>query len=386
MVDERIVKAKIKLGLEDRFLGALAMMLEWREDNDIDTMATNGKEFIYNKEFLDKLQFKELLGVMAHECMHVALAHNIRCYNGKFEPELYNIAGDYAINQTLVEHNFTLPEGALISREFRGLCTEEIYAILEKNSNSQNNSSSGNNQGKNKGKSNSGGSNGNKKYPMQGDILKPASDADIEKVKRNIITAKLSSSDKDFSCASAEFQRNFTDITNPKLPWNVILRRYVNATVNDDYSWRKPNRRFQDIYLPSLCDGDALTKLNVYMDVSGSVDDKTISKFLTEIKGFYDNLAIEVLTINTFSTRLNQKIVMTDSWKPVSNNLESYGGTCIGPVIEDINKTKAIVNIVFTDGYFNEEQISESKYPIIWVIYDNHNFKPVKGKVVEIQV
>lgn len=376
MVDERITKAKIKLGLEDRFLGALAMMLEWRENNNIDTMATNGKEFIYNKEFLDKLEFKELLGVMAHECMHVALAHNIRCYNGKFEPELYNIAGDYAINQTLVEHNFTLLENALISREFSGLCTEEIYAILEKNNNNNSqNSSRGNNKGKN-----------SRKYPMQGDILKPESDADIEKVKRNIITAKLSSSDKDFSCASAEFQRNYTDITNPKLPWNVILRRYVNATINDDYSWRKPNRRFQDVYLPSLCDGDALTKLNVYMDVSGSVDDKTISKFLTEIKGFYDNLAIELLTINTFSTRLNQKIVMTDSWKPVDKNLESFGGTCIGPVIEDINNTKAIVNIIFTDGYFDEDPIQQSKYPIIWVIYDNNNFKPVKGKVVEIQV
>ena len=384
MVDERITKAKIKLGLEDRFLGALAMMLEWREENSIDTMATNGKEFIYNKDFLDKLEFKELLGVMAHECMHVALAHNIRCYNGKFEPELYNIAGDYAINQTLVEHNFILPEGALISREFRGLCTEEIYAILEKNgnNNSQNNSD-GNNQGKNKGKGNGGG---NKKYPMQGDILKPASDADTEKVKRNIITAKLSASEKDFSCASAEFQRNFTDITNPKLPWNVILRRYVNSTVNDDYSWKRPNRRFQDVYLPSLCDGDALTKLNVYMDVSGSVDDKTVGKFLTEIKGFYDNLAIEVLTINTFSTRLNQKIVMTDSWKPVSNNLESCGGTCIRPVIEDINNNKAVVNIIFTDGYFDESPIQQSKYPIVWVIYDNNNFKPAKGKVVEIRV
>lgn len=376
MVDERITKAKIKLGLEDRFLGALAMMLEWRENNNIDTMATNGKEFIYNKEFLDKLESKELLGVMAHECMHVALAHNIRCYNGKFEPELYNIAGDYAINQTLVEHNFTLPKDALISREFSGLCTEEIYAILEKNNNNNSqNSSRGSNKGKN-----------SRKYPMQGDILKPESDADIEKVKRNIITAKLSSSDKDFSCASAEFQRNYTDITNPKLPWNVILRRYVNATVNDDYSWKRPNRRFQDVYLPSLCDGDALTKLNVYMDVSGSVDDKTISKFLTEIKGFYDNLAIEVLTINTFSTRLNQKIVMTNSWKQVDKNLKSFGGTCIGPVIEDINNTKAIVNIIFTDGYFNEKPISASKYPIIWVIYDNNNFKPVKGKVVEIQV
>ena len=376
MVDERITKAKIKLGLEDRFLGALAMMLEWRENNNIDTMGTNGKEFIYNKDFLDKLEFKELLGVMAHECMHVALAHNIRCYNGKFEPELYNIAGDYAINQTLVEHNFTLPEGALISREFSGLCTEEIYAILEKNNNNNSqNSSRGNNKGKN-----------SRKYPMQGDILKPESDADIEKVKRNIITAKLSSSDKDFSCASAEFQRNYTDITNPKLPWNVILRRYVNATVNDDYSWKRPNRRFQDVYLPSLCDGDALTKLNVYMDVSGSVDDKTISKFLTEIKGFYDNLAIELLTINTFSTRLNQKIVMTDSWKPVDKNLESFGGTRIEPVIENINNTKAIVNIIFTDGYFDEDPIQQSKYPIIWVIYDNNNFKPVKGKVVEIQV
>ena len=375
MVDERITKAKIKLGLEDRFLGALAMMLEWREDNNIETMGTNGKEFIYNKDFLDKLQFKELLGVMAHECMHVALAHNIRCYNGRFEPWLYNIAGDYAINQVLVEHNFTLPEGALISREFSGLCTEEIYAILEKNNNNNQTSGRGNSKGK-----------GGKKYPMQGDILKPESEEDAEKVKRNIITAKLSSSDKDFSCASAEFQRNYTDITNPKLPWNVILRRYVNATVNDDYSWRKPNRRFQDVYLPSLCDGDALTKLNVYMDVSGSVDEKTIGKFLTEIKGFYDNLNIEVLTINTFSTRLNQKIVMTDSWKPVDKNLESFGGTCIGPVIENINNTKAVVNIIFTDGYFNEEPIKESKYPIIWVIYDNHNFDPAKGKVVEIQL
>jgi predicted metal-dependent peptidase len=65
--------------------------------------------------------------VMAHELLHVALRHSIRC--GGRDPMLWNVACDYVINQWLSEMNVGSlpPVGLLLDPELKGLSAEAIY-------------------------------------------------------------------------------------------------------------------------------------------------------------------------------------------------------------------------------------------------------------------
>lgn len=382
MDKDRLTKAKVRLQLKDRFLGALAMMAEWEENNEVPTMGTDGTRIVYNSNFINKLSMEELEGVIAHECLHIALQHPLRAEVGNYNKNLFNISADYVINQELVDNGMKLPNGGLLNREFRGLCTEEVYKILYKKADfnecnfSEWQCGGGNNSGEPEGKLPTDA--------MHGDVLKP--NKDIHKIKSMIITASLVDKSSSWAIQGKEFKREFDKLTNPKLPWEVLLRKYVNGFFKDDFTWQRPNRRYQDMYLPSISDTEMLVSVNVYMDISGSVSDDMVTKFLSEIKGIYKKYALQHMSISNFSIGINDVIEMSDHWNPKVIGLHSRGGTEIDSVIEDINKRKGTINIIFTDGYFDESSIVKAKYPILWIIYSNHNFKPVKGKVIEITV
>ena len=91
-------------------------------------MATDGSRIVYNPAFVDELKPAELEGTLAHEVLHCALGH--QCRRGERDPELWNVAADFAINPILIGNGFVLPAGALIDPAFNNLSAEEIYARL----------------------------------------------------------------------------------------------------------------------------------------------------------------------------------------------------------------------------------------------------------------
>ena len=91
-------------------------------------MATDGSRIVYNPAFVDQLKPAELEGTLAHEVLHCALGH--QCRRGERDPELWNVAADFAINPILIGNGFALPAGALIDPAFKNLSAEEIYARL----------------------------------------------------------------------------------------------------------------------------------------------------------------------------------------------------------------------------------------------------------------
>lgn len=376
MAELDIAKIKVKLQLKDRFLACIAMMLKWRECEKIPTLATNGIFLLYNPSFFSSLSVDEQVGVIAHECMHVALQHPIRCKELKLKHKLYNVCADFVVNDELDKYGYTLPRGGLrCPSVFKGMATEEIYKKMDKNGVS------------------------NTINPEHEDITPEANEETKEKdskskkkmeviknnIKKILTQARLSSSTKDFGSTNVEFNRLYNELVKPKLPWERILYNYVNGTIQEDFSWKRPNRRYAEIgYLPSISNTEALTKACVYIDVSGSVDDNLLNKFISEIKKLHSNLHLETIKIGFFSTTIKTSITMEDTWKPIPE-IVSGGGTYIEPVIEDINNTKPVVAVVLTDGCFCQKPINNLKYPVIWCIYDNDNFNPIKGKVIEIE-
>ena len=70
--------------------------------------------------------------VLAHEYLHAALCHEARLE--KRDPELWNVACDYVINQWLRDMGVgSMPEGLLYDPELQGLSAESIYDRLATN-------------------------------------------------------------------------------------------------------------------------------------------------------------------------------------------------------------------------------------------------------------
>lgn len=79
-----------------------------------------------------RLSLDEWKFVLAHEFLHAALRHDVRC--GERDPILWNVACDYVINGWLVEMEVgQMPEGVLFDQHFKGQSAEAVYDLLCEN-------------------------------------------------------------------------------------------------------------------------------------------------------------------------------------------------------------------------------------------------------------
>ena len=136
-----IDRVKIQTVMHQPFFGAGATKMRWFADDTIATACTDGKVIRFNPDFLLSLNKQEQVGLCVHEVMHVYSKHHLR--RGNRDPMLWNVAGDYFINQVIIDaikmenrHRggscMRLPDGALIDERFRGMSTDQIYDLLKK--------------------------------------------------------------------------------------------------------------------------------------------------------------------------------------------------------------------------------------------------------------
>src|SRR5262245_26346400 len=73
-------RCRLVLGRDARsaFFATLALRLTPVVDWSLQTMATDGRRLLLNPRFVQGLSPDELLGVVAHEVLHCALAHHAR--------------------------------------------------------------------------------------------------------------------------------------------------------------------------------------------------------------------------------------------------------------------------------------------------------------------
>src|SRR6202167_2787306 len=141
----RIQKARTSLILDHPFFGSLLFRLKGQECRSVPTMATDGVSLFYNPDFVETLNAATLAGTLAHEVMHPALHNHVR-RSGR-DPKRWNIACDFAINPLLVDAGLSLPGGVLIDNRFRGMSAEQIYNLLESESESETEKDSGHEDG-----------------------------------------------------------------------------------------------------------------------------------------------------------------------------------------------------------------------------------------------
>ena len=100
--DKALDRTKIALMTSGSpFIVALALSLHHSFTDYVETAQTDGNYVYYNPKFFMSLPENQRLTLMLHEVWHVGLLHMFRCEHR--DPEKYNEAADYAINQILVD-------------------------------------------------------------------------------------------------------------------------------------------------------------------------------------------------------------------------------------------------------------------------------------------
>jgi predicted metal-dependent peptidase len=257
-VFRNIIRARSALVLDDPFFGTLALRLEVVEDPPwlpYPTFATDGRVLAYDSGFASELTFDELVGIICHEVMHNAEGHPWR-RDGR-DPEVFNIACDFAIDPLIKDAKKTLPKGAHINPAWIGKSAEWIYGEIM--SKGQPPDEPGTQQGP-------GGF---------GLVMDPRSDEGTDQADWQLAVVQAAAAARSQGKLPGSMERLVQSITNPRVDWRAALRQFLARHAKEDYTFRKPNRRYlaSGLYLPSLY-SETTPPVGVLWDTSGSRDDE----------------------------------------------------------------------------------------------------------------
>ena len=112
-LEDKLIGAKYRIFSEYPFFGQILSNFRLICTTQLPTFAiSNQGDLYYNPAFATQLSFKQLIGVLCHEVMHIAMLSLFRL--GTRDRELWNIATDLTINWDLIQDNFDLPAKGLI--------------------------------------------------------------------------------------------------------------------------------------------------------------------------------------------------------------------------------------------------------------------------------
>jgi len=346
-------KAKSQLLLHQCFFASLLLRLPIEENDQIPTMATDGKRIIYNEKFAQSLNVQELMTVLCHEVYHIIFEHMLR--RGTRDRERWNIATDFAINIILQDARFQLPKQVLLDEKYRGKYAEQIYNMLPAMKTIK--LPSGWNIGEVNDMTDKNG------RPMSGDEIEDASTQVKAAVKEAALIAKMAGK------LPADIERLLGDLLDPKIPWREVLAKFLTISVKNDYTWKMPNKRYVagGIYLPRL-DEPELGDMVFVCDTSGSITDKDLVDLMSEVKGIlmaFPTKSFWLLGCDTKVASAQELNFQDEIHKP-----KGGGGTCYKEPFKWVEKQglDPVCLIYLTDGDCNSFPDKSPEYPVLWVL------------------
>ena len=340
---------------------------------ETETCATDGIHLYVNEQFFTELTMDQRITVLLHESWHVARLHMLR--QGNRDNTLWNIACDYRINNDLQKEGYNIESiNGLINYNFDNpnLSEEEIYEKLKQYSNQL------------------------PKQMLGGDIKDPSnsplnegedSSRDSSSVRSEIIGTVVEASQiarmSDPGAIPGDASTIINTFLKPVLPWEKLLENFFNDMIKEDYSWKRPNKRFTDIYMPAINEEEGrLEHLAFFMDTSASISDDQLKRFNSEVKYIQETYQPKKLTIIQFDTRIHSIQTYNEEQKFKSISCEGRGGTDLSEVHAYIVKNKPTASVIFTDLWCS--MMPKVKSPVIWVISGDHEDAPF-GKNIHIK-
>ena len=374
---DKLITARVGLLLKHPFFGNMATRLQLIDGSDwCSTLATDGRNFYYNIGFVDKLTPREAEFGFAHEVLHNVFDHMGR--RNEREPQLSNIAADYAVNQILKDEKIgDVPSKIKIFQDnkYRGKAYEEIYDDLKDKVQYIDINSLGelldehlDGEGDGEGEGQDGDQEG------KGKGRPKLSAEEKKKIRDEIKEAMVSAaSAAGAGRVPAGIARLIKDFTEPKMDWRELLRMQIQSIIKSNFSFSRPNRKsmHSGAILPGMMNEETID-VCASIDMSGSITDVMAKDFLSEVKGIMDEYKDFKLKLWCFDTEVyNFKEFTGDNADDIMDYEPKGGGGTDFDVNYEFMKEEGIEPkkfIMFTDGYpcgsWGDEQYCDSLFII----------------------
>jgi predicted metal-dependent peptidase len=390
----KLAAARTRLILDKPFLGALALRLPLvaADPKWCLTSATDARSLYYNPDYIDALSLAQTQFVLAREALHCALSHFARRQHRV--KSRWNIACDHSVNGLLVSDGLTPPPGTLVLDVYNGMTAEEIYPYIQDNDSddpSNQKTQSGEdvdptNSGEQKGDENREGGAG--QSPQENSSSSGAQDQQPDHAQGAAQPQPLSAGEQ--AALATQWQQRLAgaalqaqqagklggmlarmvgDMLQPKLPWRMLLAKYMTQVAKDDYSYARPSRREGEMIMPSLRSSQA--NIVVALDSSGSVSAQELSEFLAEINTLKAQLRASI-TLHACDTVLAADGPwLFEAWEDfkLPRDFQGGGGTDFKPVFDWVAGYDKMPDMLL---YFTDAEgafpVLEPGYPVIWLV------------------
>lgn len=380
-ISEKLTKARISLVIRSPFFSNILLKRDLIETTRIPTFAVDAQgNILYNTDFADKLDVEELKFVLAHEAMHVALAHLARL--GDRDPELWNIATDAVINSILVKAEVgRMIEGGVFMEGSDERTAEDIYKDLvqEKQGQSSAPDQGDGNKGKDKGLH----------TPSIEDILPDFANGMTEserqtaeangkiEISQALQSARMMGKDDGY------LERVIGKLITSKTPWFELLEKYMTAKSGRHLSWNRPNHRYlQTAYLPRREKLPSMGGVVVGIDCSGSITQSEVDEALGHITRICEECRPETLDVLWTTTEVQHVDTFTSEDYPLEvQPFTTSGGTDMREITTwaERNRPDAELVIILTDGY--TPYPTDCDHEVLWVIKGS-NITPPVGEAI----
>lgn len=387
---QKIEQARLVLVTEFPFYGSVFLRMNIVEDPSCPTAWTDGVSIGYNVEWLGKWTVPQILGVLAHEILHIMLKHHLRekCdsrYTASHNK--WNKACDYALNP-MVKHTpgMELPDGVMLDEaKYGDSLAEHIFALLPDEPVCPDCGGSGD-----KGNP-QGGKGGNPPEPCpchegmigevrplpgkdgKGNAGHAEKDAASNEIDQWVNAAGLKAHNA--GRLGGREQALIKRIMAPVVNWQDELQFICEEITRDDYTWKMPNRRYmqQGVYLPSMY-GTRTVDMLFFIDTSGSLDAAQLAQIMAEVRTIISTFHIRVIIVYWDTGFRDIEIfdendILDPGW---GLNVQGRGGTDFTSVLDWMDENLDELEITpeavvfFTDLECRNYPNHEPDLPWVW--------------------
>jgi predicted metal-dependent peptidase len=363
---------------------------------DIPTAATDGRHIFINPTYLASLKPPETVFVLAHELDHMISKHvqRFKHYEGeKFikskpaDAKQWNIATDYVINAGLIEQGVGMmnPSWLFHPGVTGDMLPEDVY---EKHYKEQPKTFGGSGKCPK-------GMKGDKVADGQGgsfdELLPPpvnpvtgAEDLPTEAEFKEAI-ARAASAARNAGKFPDSLKRRVDAILEPVVNWREHIRMEITGKIGARHeTWERPNRRrlvLNPMVIMPGKRGYGAELVVVAVDTSGSIGDKEIGVFFTELSSILADVRpklVKIMWADAAVHRVDEASTMDELEDVRAKGAPGGGGTSFVPVFDKIaeDHIQPDTLIYFTDMEGRFPTVAPA-YPVVWAsIGDKENVGP----------
>jgi predicted metal-dependent peptidase len=362
------------------FAGLVIYNLKIIFTKNIETAAVNGRhELLVNPDFFLRFNVKERAFILAHEAYHIIFRDILRAkglgLTRSEEWELWNVVADGVNNHALIDILKLLPteinelDPVLLSKiqeilkklgvqitmqDLENMTKEEIYRLFLTKGGSI----------KDGGVLSGDISEGKDKHPVDGDVIMegdpglykdPTVASDPNKVKdriNRIVDIARKYHNMRAGKLPDYLERLIDELLESKVTWEKYIPRVIRDRIGQEVisTWMRPSRRMPEV-LPGYRFLTA-PKVWVLVDVSGSIDDKALKEFASEIYAVTSYTGNKVIVI-AWDTEVKDEFELLNPEDVRRLKFKGGGGTLIKEVLKNVAPRFDYhdVVIILTDGH-----------------------------------